>query len=256
MPVIANSIVTTIRDAQGFGAGTYPSPFHMHGYLAASLSFYTGGALSLASGRLSPVAAGAAGVPGDLAAAANAGILGSMGPRRQAIEPLTSNTAPAAALPGQYTTPADPAVLVIGEFGSFEESHGVEFMAAMPGNVFEGHLVTVTNAGDGGVDLTAVITQLGSACNVTATAASGTGEAEFVEETGLALTSGVPDGLFFLGGQLTNSSYRIVGFRNPQPLSWLTSTTFTVSPGPCVISGTAAAINPVVQTVAILSPWM
>jgi hypothetical protein len=181
-----------------------------------------------------------------------------MGPRRQEIEPLTSASTPAEALPGQYTTPTDPASVsgALGELGWFEENIGFEYYAAMAGNFFFGHGFT-RHATNGGTDLAASFTGImGATCQVSCRFDNPAADS-YYSETGITIPQkgGVRDSAFVLASG-TNPTSRIVGLRNPQPLSWTSNTVLVNSPGPVVISGATATMNPVVIATTTASAWM
>jgi hypothetical protein len=224
----------SLAAAAAFGA--YPSPITYFGYLSGnSASFAGGDPVINTSGALAE-----AGLAAD--GATMYGILAPLSPRRQDQVPLTSATAPAAAVPGQKTTPAagTPDYANVAD-----PNFAVAFYPFIPGNVFAGHL---TDEDGNGTDVRAqasvdIYRQTGYSNTLTAGAAG--------DQINYATKAGLWVLCFDMSAQVAET--RVLAYVNPQPTS-VAGGVFVDAPGNIVQNGGATGtFNPMVIWVPTIS---
>jgi hypothetical protein len=192
--------------------GAYPTPYTTKGMLhGTSQSYRLGDVLLNNSGQLDEAAEDpvSADVFGFVAAA--------LGPRRQDQAPLTSGTAPAAALAGQRTTPGSGAP----DWGNIDDDNwSVQYFPAAPGIYLEAHLTGTNSNGTDAILVAA--THVNVNCGLSITVASGGSNAEVDYATAAGLW------IIALNGDTaitqSDDTVKTVAIVNPQSSSYPSAT--------------------------------
>jgi len=183
----------------------------------------------------------------DAAATTTIGILGPVSPRRQDMAPLTSATAPAAALPLQRSTPA-----ALADFtNSNDPDFGILYYPLIPGNMFVSHVCLEDDGGGTpGTDIQAdpnldINEQWGN--TITHATAGGGDEVRYATKGGIHLLARSGSGTI-AGAWAFSLHYAFM------QLTSLAGSAFSVNPGkiiaPAAGSGT---FNPIVVWVPTAS---
>lgn len=261
MALAANSLQGgNFAAVRGVGAGSYASPFSLVGWLNAVDSTVT----SYAQGVVLIANAGTLDEAGNDQAPANiAGILGPVSPRRQDQVPLTSSTAPAAALPRQRSTPsvADASRAENGgvDFADFNDNDwAVIYYPAMPGNLFTAHTGNLGVAANGGTDRRAngiADVMADESTNVSVGVTQTAGPAS--EQIQYATVAGVHIAAFGAAAEIV---FNTVAFEINQPTT-AAADAVLIAPGKLVVSeagearNAARTFNPRMMVVFIDSAW-
>lgn len=234
MALTANSVQTPIRPASALTGGSEGSPFHMQGYLTASVSYPVGQVLINTSGLLTQAGFAA----GILAASVTAGVVDEVAPRRQDMAPLTTGALPAAALPRQRTTPAGTADFTNPD----DQNFGISYAAFLPGMNFAAHNVLVAGNGTDVRAVAATDIMATGSYGITITAGAANAQVNYATKANLTVLL-----------QGSTAAQRVWAYVNPQ-LTTAISNVFTNTPANIVL-GATGTFNPVCLFVPINSLW-
>lgn len=240
MAITALSVTQSIRPASGFGMYC-PTPTEYYGVLNGTSASYLSGCVLINNvGTLDE--AGTTAPDGSTIL----GYLTTVGPRRQDMAPQTSGTAPAAAIPGQRTTPSSGAGVYTG---NNDPDFGVMYHPALPGMLFTAHMTNGTNNGtDHRADGDADIYRSGAYLR-TITSGGANDEVNYATKTGLWVIG------IEAASNTNEDVIRTAWYVNPQPTS-LSGSSFLNQPGIIVENdATTGTFNPLIIWSPRESAW-